>query len=108
LWTTLIGTATKEELKDYISNSKVCQSKVLPAIVRDKVKEYEKNKSNEIRSVRTLYEGGLLSKKEYTAKRNCADNIKDDPDTAGSNEFMPGCEISNINSIDHRHQFLIW
>lgn len=48
LWTTLIGTATKKELVNYISKSEVCNSKVLPSIVQSKIKEYEKSEQNKI------------------------------------------------------------
>lgn len=37
-----------------------------------------------------------MSKREYTAKRNCGDDTKDDPGTASSSEFMTGCEIPKL------------
>ena len=99
LWTTLIGTATKADLNTYISNSNICMSDVLPGIVNSKIKHYESSESNKVRSIRTLYEGGLLSKTAYTTKRNSSDITKEDPDLARKNtknEFMPGCEIPKV------------
>ena len=83
-------------LHSILAKSEVCNSKVLPSIVQRKIKEYEKGEQNKIRSIRTLYEGSLLSKREYTAKRNCGDNTRDDPRTASSSEFMQGCEIPKL------------
>lgn len=97
LWTTLIGTATKTDLHNYISNSNVCMSDVVPGIVSGKIKQYESSESNKVRSIRTLYEGGLLSKIAYTTKRNSSDITKEDPVRKNTkNEFMSGCEIPKV------------
>lgn len=86
----------KKELSNYMKNSDVCNTKIIPEIVQNKVKEYEKSEQNKIRSIRTLYEGGLMSKREYTAKRNCGDSRKDDENTDKSSEFMTGCKIPKV------------
>lgn len=94
LWTTLLGTATQSEVKEYISKSSVCMEKVLPVIVSGKFKEYERSKSNNIRSLRVLYEGGMIGKRKYTSIRNSSDII-----TNGGNkkkEVVAGCVLPKI------------
>ena len=72
LWTTLIGTCTISELSTYISQ---CTERVLPSIVKDKGKEYTSSKSNQIRSMRVLYERGLIGKRKHTSIRKNSDVI---------------------------------
>ncbi len=98
LWTTLIGTCTNSELSSYISQSKLCTGRILPSIVKDKCKEYTTSQSNQIRSMRVLYERGLIGKRKYTSIRNSSDVV-----TATGNkkknkkaEILPGCEIPKI------------
>ena len=45
--------------------SRKVQDKVIPAMTKDQVKEYEKSHDNMCRSLRILYERGLMSKKKY-------------------------------------------
>ena len=73
LWTTLITSAETGEMREYIYNSKKCMDSVVPGILNCKVKEYEKSQANKIRSMRVLYESGLLGKKRYTSIRNSSD-----------------------------------
>jgi len=73
LWTTLVGTASTSQMKKYISNSKTCMNSILPAIMKEKRKSYESSQANRIRSMRTLYDGGLIGKKKYTRIRNSGD-----------------------------------
>jgi len=68
LWTTLIGTTPKPAIAEYISTSRVCMNEILPTI-----DNYVKSDANNIRSVRVLYEGGLISKRKYTSIRNSSD-----------------------------------
>jgi hypothetical protein len=75
LWTTLIGTCTNSELSSYISQSKLCTGRILPSIVKDKCKEYTTSQSNQIRSMRVLYERGLIGKRKYTSIRNSSDVV---------------------------------
>ena len=70
LWSTLITEVSPRELKNYMVHSKMCMQSVLPVIVKDTVKEYEKSGSNYIRSAGILYQGGLLSKRKYQHIRN--------------------------------------
>ena len=66
LWTTLIGITPKPVMSACISTSAVCMKEILPKIVKSKVEEYVKSDENHVRSMRVLYEGGLISKRKYT------------------------------------------
>ena len=77
LWTTLITSAETGEMKEYISNSKKCMGSLVPSIVNRKIKEYEKSQANKIRSMRVLYESGLLGKRKYTSIRNSSDVLNE-------------------------------
>ena len=44
--------------------------KVLPNIVREKIKCFESSQENFVRSVNTLYRGGIASKQKYNAVRS--------------------------------------
>ena len=92
----MVGTVSQENLTEYVSNSHVCQKKVLPAIVNSKIKTYESSNSNQIRSICTLYKGGLLSKKEYTSKRTAGDNSIRDSEEPSCDEFMTGCKVPKL------------
>ena len=99
LWTTLIGTASKQVMETYITNSAVCMNDIIPKIVKRRVQEYEKSEQNQLRSMRVLYEGGMVSKRKYTNIRNSGDVMKQSPDQSGKNkksQFMQSCEISKI------------
>ena len=67
LWVSVVTKASKEDLTKYIETSQICMKKVLLNVIRKQVSECEKSESNKIRSVRVLYEGGLMTKKKYTA-----------------------------------------
>jgi hypothetical protein len=98
IWTTLIATASPERLKTYVQDSKTCTKQVLPMIVKESIKNYEKSDRNITRSMRVLYEEGLISSRKYTKIRNSSDAVK----TSGekkktqTTEFMPGCEIPKV------------
>ena len=77
LWTTLITSAETGEMREYISNSKKCMGSLVPSIVNSKIKEYEKSQANKIRSMRVLYESGLLGKRKYTSIRNSSDVLNE-------------------------------
>ena len=99
LWTTLIGTASKQVMETYITNSAVCMNDIIPKIVKRRVQEYEKSEQNQLRSMRVLYEGGMVSKRKYTNIRNSSDVMKQSPDQSGKNkksQFMQSCEIPTI------------
>ena len=86
LWTTLIRTTSKQVMETYILNSTVCMNDIIPKIVKRRVKEYEKRDQNQLRSMRVLYEGGMVSKRKYTNIRNSSDVMKQSPDQSGKNK----------------------
>jgi hypothetical protein len=99
LWTTLISTASKEDMINFVSNSKVSVDSVLPAIVNKKAKEYEQSEENKVRSARYLYDGNLISKRKYTKLRLCTYQRKDPESARGirrPREFMKVCPLPNI------------
>ena len=86
-------------METYITNSTVCMSDIIPKIVKQGVKEYEKSDQNQLRSMRVLYKGGMVSKWKHTNIRNSSDVMKPSPDQSGKNkksQFMQSCEIPKI------------
>ena len=77
LWTSLISFAETGDMREHMSNSKKCMNSVIPSIVNSKVREYEKSKANQIRSMRVLCESGLLGKRKYTSIRNSSDILNE-------------------------------
>lgn len=100
MWTTLINTAPKECMKEYISKTKTCTDFIIPQIVQTNIHEYENSLRNKVRSMRVLYEGGLLSRKKYTTIRNTIDVVKESGKNCKNKktEFMKNCEIPKIES----------
>ena len=99
LWTTLIGTTSKQVMETYITNSAVCMNDIIPKIVERRVQECEKSDQNQLRSMRVLYEGGMVSKRKYTNIRISSDVMKQSPEQSGTNkksQFMQSCEIPKI------------
>ena len=98
LWATLIGTCTISELSTYIAQSKLCTERVLPSIVKDKCKGYTCSKSNKIRSMRVLYEKGLIGKRKYTSIWNSSDVITTSRNKKKNKKakILQGCEIPKI------------
>ena len=109
LWTTLITSAETGEMREYISNSKKCMDSVVPGILNRKVKEYEKSQANKIRSMRVLYESGLLGKRKYTSIRNSSDVLNESGGEKKKNqkaEIIPGVEVPNILPYKNLMSFL--
>ena len=77
LWTTLVCTASKPDMTNYITNSNICMHEIIPNVIKSKIKDYERSKENQVRSMRVFYEGGLISKKKYTSIRNSSDVVKE-------------------------------
>ena len=97
LWTTLLGTAsTSHAMATYVSQSKVCMKKILPEIVKTKFKQYQLSQENRVRSMRVLYESGLISKRKYTSIRNSCDIIKTCNNKKRKCQIFEGCEIPKI------------
>ena len=100
LWSTLICTASKPAMTNYINKSSQCMNEITPNIVKAKIKEYEKSKGKRVRStcMRVLYERGLISKRKYTSIRNSSDVVKETGKKRKNvkTEFMTGCEVPKI------------
>lgn len=67
---------------------------VLPKVIKKKVLESAKSIGNKIRSLRVLYEGGLMSKKKYNVIRKC------------QTEILHGCYAPNILPYKPLPQFI--
>ena len=68
--------------------------------------EYVKSDANSIRSMRVLYEGGLISKRKYTSVRKNSDIVKQSDNGLLRNpktEIMQGCEIPKIIPYNLKH-----
>ena len=86
-------------MKEYIENSTKCMESVLPKILENKVNDNKKSQKNQIRSMRILYENGLLGKRKYTSIRNSSDisNVRDGKKRKNSKTLiMPGLKIPKI------------
>ena len=96
-------------MREYISNSKKCMDSVVPGILNSKVKEYEKSQANKIRSMRVLYESGLLGKRKYTSIRNSSDVLNESGGKKRKNqktEIIPGVEVPKILPYKNLMSFL--
>ena len=71
-----MSTASKPEMANYIRNSNICMQEIIPGIAKGKIKHYEQSKGNTVKSLRVLYEGGLISKRKYTSISNSSDVVK--------------------------------
>ena len=94
MWIALVTKSSKEDLSKYFENSVTCMKNVLPKVIKKKVLESEKSVSNKIRSVRVLYERGLMSKKGHNAIRKCPI------------EIFQGCYAPNILLYKRLSQFI--
>lgn len=109
LWTTLITSAETGEMREYISNSKKCMGSLVPSIVNSKIKEYKKSQANKIRSMRVLYESGLLGKRKYTSIRNSSDVLNEAGGGKRKNqkaEILPRVEVPKILPYKNLMSFL--
>ena len=105
----MITSAETGEMREYISNSKKCMDSVVPGILNRKVKEYEKSQANKIRSMRVLYESGLLGKRKYTSIRNSSDVLNESGGEKRKNqktEIIPGVEVPKILPYKNLMSFL--
>ena len=68
MWVSLVGTASSEQLKNYVTCSKKAK-KVLPSVVNKEVAKFEESTDNAVRSVKVLYCKGLISKEKYKSVR---------------------------------------
>ena len=65
LWVTLINRVSAERLENYLSASKKVTQRILPKLIKQSVKEFEKSDADMERSCKVLYSNGLISKEKY-------------------------------------------
>ena len=61
MWATLVNKCKPKQPHDYFANSKKARS-VLGPVVKKSIESFESSEQNHIRSVKTIYSKGLLSK----------------------------------------------
>lgn len=101
LWATLLNNTPQKQLQNYIENTPKVISKSVSPIIKKKVNQYENSSANSTRSLKILYNGGLISKSKYIDIR-AASTIESKKSTdnqkqvRGSVQFMPGIPIPRI------------
>lgn len=55
LWTTFLCTASKPNTTNYITNSNIRMHEIIPNVIKNKNKDYERSKENQARSMRVFY-----------------------------------------------------
>ena len=61
----MVTESTSGRLETYLDKSPKIRSKVIPSLMSKQVKEYQDSNDNMCRSLKILYEDGLLAKKKY-------------------------------------------
>ena len=69
----MVNESKPAQLETYLDRSSKIRSKVIPSIISKQVKEFEGGKHNICRSLKVLYEDGLISKKKY---KSISRNVK--------------------------------
>ena len=107
LWYTLVNSTEPQKLLKYLEKSKMVTGKVIPKIVNDGVKVYEKSIDNTIRSLNVLYEGGILSKRKYNILRSrLAISIDPKDKHRHRRKFMGDCYIPKITEYKKLISFI--
>ena len=95
MWVSLVGTASFEQLKNYVTCSKKAK-KVLPSVVSREVAKFEESTDNAVRSIKVLYCKGLISKEKYKSVRQSL-YMKSDGNSARTSCIkVSGVKVSNI------------
>ena len=68
-WLTLLDESIPVRLANYVNMSNKMMSKVVPKVCKRLVRDFESSKTNQVRSLKVLYDKGLLSKEKYKAVR---------------------------------------
>ena len=50
LWTTLVCTASKPDMTNYMTNSNICMHEIIANVIKSKIKDYERSKENQVRT----------------------------------------------------------
>jgi len=69
MFSTIVNECSLKNIQSLIAKSATCCKKIIPKMVKNKVKEYESSKENMIRSVTLFYKGGILTKRKYKEMR---------------------------------------
>ena len=110
MWVTLANKSSTDTLKDFLSNSETVNKKIMPSIVKSETELYQSGNDNICRSLKILYEGGLLTKEKY--KSVCRYILATVPNS--SNVFNPKllyydkliAFIKSANNVDIIKDFL--
>ena len=105
MWVTLVNKSSTDTLKDFLSNSETVSKKIMPSIVKSETELYQSGNDNICRSLKILYEGGLLTKEKY--KSVCRNILATVPNS--SNIFNPKllyydkliAFITSANNVDN-------
>jgi hypothetical protein len=109
MWVTLVNKSSTDTLKDFLSNSETVNKKIMPSIVKSETELYQSGNDNICRSLKILYEGGLLTKEKY--KSVCRNILAIVPNS--SNVFNPKllyydkliAFIKSANNVDNIRDF---
>lgn len=107
MWCTLINAGSPHRMVGYFSESQKVKGKVLPAVVKKGVKQFEGSSENIRRSIKVLYSGGLLSKEKYKAIRvNLTMSTSKARKERTGLKFMPGVTLPNLLPYDKVINFI--
>lgn len=106
MWVTLVNQSSVDQLKSYLEKSPKIQDKVIPTLVQHHTKEYENSDKNKCRSLKILYQNGLMSKEKY---KSVCRNIKTEAESSLMNPkliyydkliaFIKSEDVHNINDF---------
>ena len=110
LWATLTSNASGKEMQEFIQQSPRVLSKSVAPIIKSRVKEFEASSANSHRSLKVLYNGGLISKTKYKDIRS-ASALESKPmvkskKAKGGVQFMEGVPIPRILPYDKVIHFI--
>lgn len=102
LWSTIVSNASNKQVQNYIeNNSVVCLNQSFQLL--KKVSEFESSIDNAARSLKVLYNGGLISKSKYKDIRLASSfesKSAATKKTKGRINFMEGIPIPRILAYD--------
>lgn len=96
MWVTLVNKTSPEMLKGYLLTSPKVNNKIIPSMLKSQsqAKLYENSKDNTCRSLKVLYERGLLTKEKY--KSICRNMAAVSTSVSSSTDSEPN--FSNVYS----------
>lgn len=106
MWSTLINSASAYEMRSYMDKSPLVLTKVIPSIIYEAVVKYEHSQKNLVQSLGVLYEGGILSKKQYNRKRSRETFETDEHGIKHQITYMKGCKVPKLMEYKKLRQFV--